>query len=196
MNYKIVSVIIFLFVLVISFSSCSKEPQKTETTSDKTKVEQQPVKVNTDEIVAKISKFRTDTEGKLDKLTRKVISLEGPGITEDIRQKWEKIDAYSDGDKLVRIQAYPHKGISERTEEFYLMDGKLVFVSIKDKGLEVKEGKDVGMGKEFYFDNDKLIKYDNKSGEVSKNIDEEKKMYESKLPYEAKDFIDIIKNAK
>jgi hypothetical protein len=180
-----------LIAFLITFSACNKEPQKTEVDKEKPKTEQTP-KVNTDELVGKISKFRTDTEAKLEKLTRKVIMLEGAGVTEDIHQKWEKMDVYNDGDKLVRIQAYPHKGVSERTEEFYFMDGKLVFVTIKDKGTEVKEGKDAGMGKEFYFDNDKLIKYVNNSGEESKNLDEEKKVYETKLPYEAKEFLGIL----
>jgi hypothetical protein len=180
-----------LIAFLITFSACNKEPQKTEVDKEKPKTEQ-TLKVNTDELVGKISKFRTDTEAKLEKLTRKVIMLEGAGVTEDIHQKWEKMDVYNDGDKLVRIQAYPHKGVSERTEEFYFMDGKLVFVTIKDKGTEVKEGKDAGMGKEFYFDNDKLIKYVNNSGEESKNLDEEKKVYETKLPYEAKEFLGIL----
>jgi hypothetical protein len=180
-----------LIAFLITFSACNKEPQKTEVDKEKPKTEQ-TLKVNTDELVGKISKFRTDTEAKLEKLTRKVIMLEGAGVNEDIHQKWEKMDVYNDGDKLVRIQAYPHKGVSERTEEFYFMDGKLVFVTIKDKGTEVKEGKDAGMGKEFYFDNDKLIKYVNNSGEESKNLDEEKKVYETKLPYEAKEFLGIL----
>jgi hypothetical protein len=194
MNYKKFT-LVFTIILFVAFASCKKEEPKTDVNKDKPKTEQ-TTKTNTDELVTKISKFRTDTEGKLDKLTRKEIKLDGKDIKEDIHQKWEKMDAYSDGDKLVRIQVYPHKGISERTEEFYYMDEKLVFVSIKDKGLEVKEGKDLGMGKEFYFDSDKLIKYDNKSGEESKNIEEEKKMYESKLPYEGKEFFEIAKIAK
>lgn len=194
MGYK-KSTLVFIVILFVSFVSCKKEEQKTDANKDKPKTEQ-TTKVNTDEQVAKISKFRADVEGKLDKLTQKVIKLDSKEIKEDIHQKWEKMDAYSDGDKLVRIQVYPHKGISERTEEFYYMDGKLVFVSIKDKGLEVKEGKDLGIGKEFYFDNDKILKYDNKSGEESKNIDEEKKMYESKLPFEAKEFFEIAKVVK
>ena len=186
---------ILLFAFSLTFIACQKETPKNEVEKEKPKTEQVS-KANTDEIVAKIGKFRSDVEGKLEKLTRKEIKLEGKDIREDIHQKWEKIDAYLDGDKLVRIQAYPHKGISERTEEFYYMDGKLVFVSIKDKGLEVKEGKDAGMGKEIYFDNDKIVKYDNKSGEETKNIDEEKKVYETKLPFESKEFMEIYNKAK
>lgn len=189
------SLFVFIVILFISFVSCKKEEQKTEPEKEKPKTEQ-TTKVNTDELVGKISKFRADVEGKLEKLTRKEIKLDGKEIKEDIKQKWVKMDTYSDGDKLVRIQVYPHKGISERTEEFYYMDGKLVFVSIKDKGLEVKEGKDEGMGKEFYFDGDKLIKYDNKSGEQIKNLEEEKKMYETKLVFEGKEFLELAKTTK
>ena len=61
---------------------------------------------------------------------------------------------------------------------------------------KVKEGKDAGVGKEFYFDADKLVKYENKSGEETKNIDEEKKSYEAKLPLEAKEFLEITKSVK
>ena len=77
------------------------------------------------------------------------------------------------------------------------MDGKLVFVAINDKGTVTTEGKDSGTeNKEFYFDYDKLIKYDNKTKEVDKNLDDAKKMYESKLPFEAKEYIELLKTAK
>ena len=116
--------------------------------------------------------------------------------SEDTKQKWEKFDAYYDGDKLVRLQVYPHKGISERTEEYYLMDGKLVFAFIQDKGPK-NEGKDKGEpGKEFYFDNGKLIKYVNNTGREEANLDESKKMYEAKLPIEVNELIEILKSVK
>jgi hypothetical protein len=44
------------------------------------------------------------------------------------------MDTYDDGDKLIRIQFYPHKSISQRTVEFYLMNNKLIFAFIQDKG--------------------------------------------------------------
>jgi hypothetical protein len=104
------------------------------------------------------------------------------------------MDAYYEADKLVRIQLYPHKGVSGRTEEFYLMDDKLVFAFIQDAGPK-NEGKDTGEpGKELYFDNDKLIKFEDKSGEPTKNLTQEKKMYETRLPYEIAELLEILKS--
>ena len=177
----------FVLIFAIIFvSSCNKDTPKTDTGKDNQTTTKDTVKpkVNTDEIVIKIQKYRADYESKLEKLTRKEVIFEGTGASDDARQKWEKMHGYFDGDKLVRVQTYPHKGISTRTEEFYFMDGKLVFVAINDKGTVTTEGKDSGTeNKEFYFDNDKLIKYDNKTKEVDKNLDDAKKMYESKLHF-------------
>ena len=190
-------VVIFVF---LSFVLGCKETPKQEGEKDKTKIADTTKKSpgNTDELVAKIQKYRAEGEEKLNKksLTKKEIELKGDEIKENIKQKWEKMDAYFDGDKLVRIQMYPHKGVSERTEEFYVRDGSLVFAFIQDKGPK-HEGKDAGEpGKEFYFDGDKLIKFVNSTKEEVKNTDEEKKMYETKLPYEVKELLEIIKKAK
>jgi hypothetical protein len=150
---------------------------------------------STDQTIAKIKQYREAGEEKLrdNKFTRKEIPLTGPNVKESIKQKWEKMDAYYEGDKLVRLQLYPHKGVSGRTEEFYLMDDKLVFAYIQDKGPK-NEGRDMGQpGKELYFDNDKLIKMEDRSGEPSANPNQEKKMYESRLPYEISELLDILK---
>ena len=147
--------------------------------------------------VAAIQKYRDEGEQKLNdnKFTKKEVAFTGANVQENIKQKWSKMDAYYEGDKLVRIQLYPHKGVSERTEEFYLKDGKLVFAFIQDKGPK-HEGKDVGEpGKEFYFQNDKLIKFDDRSGEREEHADQEKKMYESRLPYEITELVDILKKS-
>ena len=147
--------------------------------------------------VGAIMKYRQEGEQKLNdnKLTKKEVALTGPNIQENIKQKWSKMDAYYEGDKLVRIQLYPHQGVTERTEEFYLRDGKLVFAFIQDKGPK-HEGKDAGeAGKEFYFHNDKLIKFEDRSGEREEHADQEKKMYESRLPYEITELNDILKNS-
>jgi hypothetical protein len=47
-----------------------------------------------------------------------------------------------------------------------------------------------------FFDSGKLIKYENRSGEEVKSIDEEKKMYEARLPYEVEDLLAILKTVK
>ena len=86
------------------------------------------------------------------------------------------MDAYYEGDKLVRLQLYPRKGVSDRTEEFYLMGDELVFAYIQDQGPK-NEGKDMGQaGKELFFDNDKLIKLEDRSGEPNAHPSQEKKM--------------------
>jgi hypothetical protein len=194
--------LLIMAVLLLSFIAinCGKDTVKKDTDADKTKVTDTTKKntVNKDEIVAKITTFRAAGEKKLvdESLKKKVVELKSTSASEDTKQKWEKFDAYYDGDKLVRLQVYPHKGISERTEEFYLMDGKLVFAFIQDKGPKA-EGKDAGLpGKEFYFDNGKLIKYNNTSGEKDKDMEAEMKMYESKLPIEVNELVDLLKSVK
>ena len=148
-----------------------------------------------DQTIAKIKQYREAGEEKLrdNKFTRKEIPLTGPNVKETIKQKWEKMDAYYEGDKLVRLQLYPRKGVSGRNEEFYLMDDKLVFAYIQDKGPK-NEGRDTGQpGKELYFDNGKLIKFEDRSGESSVDADQEKKMYEARLPQEISELLDILK---
>ncbi len=150
---------------------------------------------STDQIIAKIKKYREAGEAKIreNKFTRKEVSFENGNVKESIKQKWAKMDAYYEGDKLVRIQLYPHQGISGRTEEFYLMNDKLVFAFIQDKGPK-HEGRDMGEpGKEFYFDNDKLLQMEDRSGEPNAHADQEKKMYETRLPYEISELLDILK---
>ena len=150
---------------------------------------------STDQIIAKIKKYREAGEAKIreNKFTRKEVSFENGNVKESIKQKWAKMDAYYEGDKLVRIQLYPHQGISGRTEEFYLMNDKLVFAFIQDKGPK-NEGRDTGEpGKEFYFDNDKLLQMEDRSGEPNGNAAQEKKMYETRLPYEISELLDILK---
>ena len=154
--------------------------------------------VGTDDIIAKITRYREENEKKLlnHKLTKKEVAFKGETIKEALKQQWEKMDAYYEGNQLVRIQLYPHKGISERTEEFYLKDNKLVFAFIQDKGPK-HEGRDIGEpGKEFYFDNDLLIKFLDRSGEEEKDFDSEQKMYEYRLPYEIKELLEILNRTR
>ncbi len=147
-----------------------------------------------EETIAKIKQYREAGEEKLrdSKFRRVEVPLTGANIKESIKQKWEKMDAYYEGDKLVRIQLYPHKGISGRTEEFYLMNNQLVFAYVQDKGPK-HEGRDMGEpGKEFYFDNGKLLKVENRTGRKSANPEQEMKMYETRLPYEISELLEIL----
>ncbi len=196
MKAQIVFITAAIAVFSLMVSGC-KQTSQTETPKPKAEVKDTVKKVpvvNTEEAVNEISKYRAEGEAKLvaNKLTRKEFELKGDKVKENIKQKWEKMDAYYDGDKLVRIMLYPHKGISERTEEFYLKDGKLVFAFIQDVGPK-HEGKDTGEpGKEFYFQNNSLIKYSNTSTDKVSNPEEEKKLYETKLPYEVSELLEVI----
>jgi hypothetical protein len=187
---KQLHILLMLGIFVAAHSLTSAKEKKAEP-AQKTRTT-----VNRDELIAKIKKYREQAEQKLveNKFTRKVVAFTGDTIKETIKQKWEKMDAYYEGTKLVRIQLYPHKGISERTEEFYLVDDKLVFAFIQDKGPKI-EGKDEREpGKEFYFHNDKLIKFEDRSGEPqATHAGQEKKMYESRLPYEVVELLEILK---
>lgn len=186
---RILVVICLLAAFLFGYSVAHSQEKRAEP-KQKTKTA-----VNTEEMIAKIKKYREEGEKKLvdNKFTRKVVEFKGENIKESIKQKWEKMDAYYEGTKLVRIQLYPHQGTSGRTEEFYLMDNKLVFAFIQDKGPK-HEGKDMGeAGKEFYFNNGKLLKYEDRSGEQESNVEQEKKMYEYRLPYEIADLLEILK---
>jgi hypothetical protein len=150
---------------------------------------------NNDTIIAQIKKYREAGEQKLrdDEFTRKEVALTGDSVKETIKQKWEKMAAYYEGSKLVRIQLYPHLGCSGRSEEFYLMDDKLVFAFSQNKGLK-QEGRDMGQpGKELYFHDDKIIKIEDRSDEPATHPEQEKKMYEAGLPYEISELLDILK---
>lgn len=151
-----------------------------------------------DAAITRIMKYREEGEKKLreNRFQKKEVMLKGENIKESIRQKWSKMDAYYDGGKLVRLQLYPHEGVSERTEEFYVIDDKLVFAFIQDKGPK-HEGRDMGEpGKEFYFENGKLIKFEDRSGEKEMHAADEQKMYETRLPYEVEELVDILKTMK
>ena len=145
--------------------------------------------------LVKIKAYRNAGEQKLvdNKFTRREVVLQGEHISEAIKQKWVKMDAYYEGDKLVRIQLYPHPS-SERTEEFYLIDNQLVFAFIQDKGPK-HEGKDMGeAGKELYFDHGRLITLDDRSGEPVLDAKREWKMYEAVLPYEVDQLVGLLKS--
>lgn len=178
---KIIGAILLLGLLVAAPSGTHAQGKETPGTSD--------------EIIAQIKKYREEGEQKLrdKKFTRKEVALTGESVKETIKQKWEKMAAYYEGSKLVRIQLYPHLGCSGRSEEFYLMDNKLVFAFIQNNGLK-QEGQDMGQpGKELYFHDDKIIRIEDRSGEPATHAEQEKKMYEAGLPYEISELLDILK---
>jgi hypothetical protein len=180
MKHAVTAVLLAAIFLAMPLAALAKESSESK---------------SADQTITKIKQYCEAGEEKLrdNKFTRKEIPLTGPNVKESIKQKWEKMDAYYEGDKLVRLQLYPRSGTSGRTEEFYVMDNKLVFAFIQDTGPK-NEGRDIGQpGKELYFDNGKLIKFEDRSGEANADANQEKKMYEARLPYEVSELLDILK---
>ena len=148
--------------------------------------------------VQRIREFREAGERKLvaGKFTRRTLMLKAAGAREDLAQRWSKLDAYYEGGTLVRLQLYPHAAISGRTEEFYVLGGHVVFAYIQDKGPK-HEGRDAGEpGKEFYFDGDRLVHMEDRSGEPVRNAEGEKRMYEATLPYEVSELVWLLDHHK
>ena len=69
MNYKNLSMYFVLIFAILFVSSCNKDTPKTDTGKDNQTTTKDTVKpkVNTDEIVIKIQKYRADYESKLEK---------------------------------------------------------------------------------------------------------------------------------
>jgi hypothetical protein len=148
--------------------------------------------------VQRIKAYHEANEAKLvaGKFTRKSVDLKVAGAREDLQQRWAKMDAYYEGGTLVRIQLYPHEAVSSRTEEFYLQGGRLVYAFIQDKGPK-HEGHDMGEpGKEFCFAHDRLIDYVDRAHEAESNQLLEKRMYETMLPYEVEELVDLLAKQK
>lgn len=136
-------------------------------------------------------KMKADIEAVAGGLAKKEIELSKTIANEAIKQEWFKMDVYSDSSGVRRIKLYPHPGVSQRSKEYYYNNGKMFFTFISDSGL-TNENKDEGTpGKEFHFMGEKLIKYDEKSGDKETNTAEEKKMYEATLPLQAEELYSI-----
>ena len=137
--------------------------------------------------IADNEKMKADIEAAASRYTKKEIDLRKSAANESIKQEWAKMDVYSDSTGIRKIKLYPHQSISQRSEEFYYNNGKMFFTFISDSGLN-NENKDENLpGKEFHFMGEKLLKYDDKSGDKENNGAEEKKMYELRLAIEAEE---------
>ena len=112
---------------------------------------------------AEISTERARIEAAVESLTRREISFENARA--QIKQKWKKMDAYLEGDQVVRIRTYP-QGESARTEEFYFKDGKLILAFIEDDGLSNEGQSEARKGKTYWFSGGKFIKEENDTGEA------------------------------
>jgi hypothetical protein len=191
MKYKIISLVscLLLLGLTISCNNAKKENTKKDSVkNDSLTVKKEPV-INTDEIVAKIDKKRTEIEG----LNIKPVEVKTNNLREKIKQKWSKIHYYVQDGKIVRIKTYSHPNISKRTEEFYIDNNTLILAVIEDNGEGNKGKSKEKLDKMYYFENEKLIKENKSTSEKEfsvKNSDGEE------ILSEYKEYLDIFKEQK
>jgi len=160
---------------------------KTETSNPEFENEDESSSNEVDESkIASIDSYRRKVENKIDK----PLEIRSDQLREKTKQKWHKVHFYLEDGKVVRIKSYPHEGISERTEEFYLMDNQLVLAVIEDHGLG-ERGKELEeIDKVYYFNNGELIKEigSEKESEFSiRNSDAEE------LLSEVKEYLNVYK---
>jgi hypothetical protein len=117
--------------------------------------------------VQAIDTYVRQTEDKVDRLTRKEVTLDANAIAKVTDEKWAKLHTYSDGDKVERLKVYPAAG--SKTEEFYYRDGQLVFAFIEPSGAGKHGHESDAKGTKYYFENGHLIAVaeDGKMGPVS-----------------------------
>ena len=165
MNFitKIIAINSLLIASAFIFSSCN-EPNKKQEVSEIIKIN--TLKLNIDSIIENIDLKRKEIE----QLKTAPIELTTENLRSKIKQKWSNLHFYIENDKLVKVKTYPHKGISERTEEFYAINEKLILAVIEDDGSGPKGKEKILLDKMYYFNNDSLIKVVKNNKEVEYNI--------------------------
>ncbi len=120
-------------------------------------------------------------------------SISTENLRAKLRQKWSKIDYYTDElGAVIRIKTYPHEGISQRTEEFYFDGVELVLAVIEDNG-SAPRSEEGEADKMYYFHNWEPIK------EVRTNNEDENGYKESdaeELLAEAREYLRIYTERK
>ena len=149
-----------------------------------------PVKtpaLNADSLVSRIDIERERIETNLKSFQKK--SLSTKDLRAQIKQKWSTIDFFTEKSQIVRIKSYPYKQISQRTEEFYFQNGKLMLAFIEDEGLKFIGKENKRVGKTYYFFNDAVIKEQNQTSEKETTI---RSSDSERLLQEAKEYLDLF----
>jgi hypothetical protein len=152
--------IVIMLVATITLS-CEANKESVEFTSNNNNAEienqeaENPEELELDEsLIVSIDSYRQRLENEIEN----PIELKSVELREKAKQKWKKIHFYIQEGNVVRIKSYPHEGISERTEEFYLKDGELVLAVIEDHGLTERLKETEEFDKVYYFDKGDVIK--------------------------------------
>lgn len=141
--------------------------------------------------VAKVNALREGVEGRLSELALTEVSTEA--MRAKVRQKWSKIHYYADASQVVRVKTYPHEAVSQRTEEFYFMDGQLVLVVIEDDGTGERGKAEADVDKMYYFADGKVVKETTKGTEKEYGI---KDSDGEELLQEANEYLDAYASMK
>ena len=190
-----------MFVLAMALALCScgtgnknaGKEQKDTTGAGIAQGEEAKVKpkVNVDSMATVIDAERNRIETALKSLQRTTIPT--MNLREQIKQKWSKLDFYTDKGQVIRIKSYPHEKISQRTEEFYFKNGKLILAFIEDNGLKNTGKATDRFGKTYYYFNDESFKEINQTNEKETGI---RASDSERLLEEANEYLEIFAGQK
>ena len=186
--------ITLILSLIIGMIGCTQSENKTETNSIVTtnmegEISPPATAMNIDSVVKSIDQRRKFVEENKGEPT----TVSTAELREKIKQKWQKIHFYIIDGKVARIKTYPYEQISQRTEEFYLDNGKLVLAVIEDDGTGESGKEDQDIDKMFYFHDNEMIKGVRKGDEKEYG---EKDLDARKLMEEANEYLDIYAKRK
>jgi hypothetical protein len=134
-----------------------------------------------------IASRRGNIESNLESLQKKTLLTSN--LRAQIKQKWSKIDYYIENGQVMRIKTHPYKTVSERTEEFYFEQGKLILAFIEDNGEKYTGKSDQRIGKTYYYWEDTVIKEDNPTKEKETSV---RNSDSERLLQEAKEYLELM----
>lgn len=143
--------------------------------------------LNVDSLVTEINAKRTAIEENL----KAPVTISTANLREKVKQKWEKIDFYVSNNEVIRIKTYPYKGISSRTEEFYLEAKQVILAVIEDNGAGERGKAKEEIDKLYYYHNGEFLKEVNKETKSEYAI---KKSDAEELLSEVKEYLEIYTN--
>lgn len=152
----------FAFILSLGLFSCTESTNEStdETTSneevvnEETVVEEETTEIDIDAMIDSIDAKRENIESTIgEPLVVKTDSLRAK-----TKQKWKTIHFYAIDGKLARIKTYPYPEISERTEEYYVENDKLILAVIEDNGNSERGKSKEEVDKMYYFNDGSVLK--------------------------------------
>jgi hypothetical protein len=139
--------------------------------------------VNAEARVKEIDAYVSQVESKMSSMTRKETKVRPEDLKDVTEFAVSKIDTYSDNTTLKRLKAYP-TAASQKTEEFYLENGKLVYVILEPQGGAQKNDLPDAKGEKLYFGDTGLIAWLGEDGKAKDTASPDFKKMGDKLQSE------------